>query len=266
MSTYVPTKPLDYEKASFSLRIGVGAGGRWKSGYRSSFNLDVGSTPELIWPGSEDLIFQAGASTLLVASSSAADDVGGTGARRVLIVGLDADYNSISEIVDTNGIAGTTTALSYLRLNSAVCLNVGSSEVNVGIISITSTSTTDLIGYISASQGKHLSSVVTAPKNSWLGINDFYAEVSGDDTLEILFESRHPGDAWRTISALIVPNAGNISRHWHDSSPVMIQPESDVRIIASKIGGGQSASCSVSYSFYVIDSREIPLTDDLDNI
>lgn len=264
--TYEPTRPLDYQSAPFGLRISTGSGGRWDSGYRSSFDLDVDNNPGLVWPLSADMVFQTSASTLIATSSDAADTLLGTGARRILIIGLDADHKVISEIIDTNGLTGTTTTLAYLRLNVAICLNVGTAENNVGDISIASTGTADIIGYIPKELGKHISSVVTVPENRWMGITDFYAEVAGNDTLEILLESRHPGDSWRALEVLIVPTAGTTRRQWSLTAPIMIQPKSDVRIIAQKVGGGQATSCSVSYNFYTIDSREVPLTDDLADI
>ncbi len=266
MTIYDPTRPLDFQSADFSLRLGVGTGGRWNAGYRSSFDLDVDNIPSLVWPPSVALIFQAIESTVSLVSTDAADTLLGTGGRRILLTGLDGNFNSISEILEMDGLTPVISILSYLRINSAVVLNVGTANQNVGDISISSVGTTDLMAFIGTGLGKHLSPVITAPNNLWLGITNFWAEVAGDDTLEVLFQSRHVGDSWRSIVAIIVPNAGNVGRNWNETSPVMIQPTSDVRIVANKIGEGQATSCSVGYNFFTIDSREVPLTDDLANI
>jgi hypothetical protein len=66
------------------------------------------------------------ASTLEVISLSGDDDVAGTGARKIKIVGLNASWEEIEEEVDTNGLlASTPTTNSFLRVNDAYVTESG---------------------------------------------------------------------------------------------------------------------------------------------
>lgn len=64
-----------------------------------------------------------------------------TGARTVLVTGVDATYAEISETVILNGTSSVNTVNSYLRINSMEVLTVGSGGVPAG--NITATAATD---------------------------------------------------------------------------------------------------------------------------
>ena len=59
--------------------------------------------------------YLAAASLLQVSSGSANDTAAGTGARTVTIVGLDANYNVISETLTMNGVTPVQTVNSYFH-------------------------------------------------------------------------------------------------------------------------------------------------------
>ena len=94
--------------------------------FRFGFANAIGTTPQTITT----------ATIMKVSSSSANDTSAGTGARTILVVGLDADYNSISETVILNGQSAVNTANSYLRINYTEILSVGSGAGQAGTIYI----------------------------------------------------------------------------------------------------------------------------------
>lgn len=83
------------------------------------------NTPATVWecgglyPWS---VWNAGAGVLTLSSDNAADT-----AITVLLSGLDADYNPLTEVVTVNGTTTVTTTNSFLRLNSVV--NIGSKTI-----------------------------------------------------------------------------------------------------------------------------------------
>lgn len=86
-------------------------------------------------PGSNlDITFPAAAATLGVASTSVNDTSAGTGARTVLIDGLDSNYDRMTEVITLNGQTKVTTTKSFLRINDATVLTVGSLGWNEGTI------------------------------------------------------------------------------------------------------------------------------------
>ena len=102
----------------------------------SGYNSDVDSAAyEMITPVG-NLSYPAAALQMTVSSSSANDTSAGTGARTVLITGLDADYNVISESVTLNGQTAVTTTNSFLRINSMLVATAGTGLANAGAIYI----------------------------------------------------------------------------------------------------------------------------------
>jgi hypothetical protein len=89
---------------------------------------------ETVWPHGGILGFPSSAIQLSVSSGSADDTALGTGARTVYLEGLDANYNTISEIVTLSGQTAVTTTKSYLHINSCYVLSAGSGNSAAGTI------------------------------------------------------------------------------------------------------------------------------------
>ena len=104
-------------------------------------NPVVGTTYETLWDYGGLYSYPASALSLSAVSSSAADTM------PLLIIGLDANYWPIQEVVTLNGTSAVTTAKAFLRVNQAVIL----SGENAGNITITNDGT--VVSYISATKG-----------------------------------------------------------------------------------------------------------------
>ena len=98
------------------------------------YNPDVDTSEESVWPDGGTVPHPTTASVLKVSSSSADDTVLGTGARTVVIVGLDGSYNQVSETVTLDGQTEVNTTNSYLYVNQFYVASVGSGGVNAGNI------------------------------------------------------------------------------------------------------------------------------------
>jgi len=101
----------------------------------AGYNSDVDQSWEMITPVG-NLSYPAAALQMKVSSADADDTSAGTGARTVLITGLDADYAVISETVTMNGQTAVTTTNSFLRVNSMLVTTAGTSLANEGVIYI----------------------------------------------------------------------------------------------------------------------------------
>ena len=98
-------------------------------GYQAS----VTTTSIPVWENATTYTYITNASTLTLASSSASDDT----VAKVLINGLDANFNQISETLQMNGVTGVTTLNSYYRVNSMVLVSAGTGQTtNVGTITL----------------------------------------------------------------------------------------------------------------------------------
>jgi hypothetical protein len=99
-------------------------------------NTNVGTGFSTIWSGGSSTLYTypSSATVLEISSASANDTAAGTGARTVLVNGLDANYNEQSEIVSLNGQTAVNTVGSYLRFHSLDVLTVGSGGTAAGIL------------------------------------------------------------------------------------------------------------------------------------
>ncbi|MCK5342167.1 MAG: hypothetical protein KAR20_02120, partial [Candidatus Heimdallarchaeota archaeon] len=79
-------------------------------------STDLTTTEKTVWSGPGIYVYPTAAIQMTVSSSDVDDTAAGAGMRKVLIGGLDADYNQISEIVTLNGQTPVTTVNSYFRV------------------------------------------------------------------------------------------------------------------------------------------------------
>lgn len=100
------------------------------------FNPDVDTTQVSVWPLPSLITFPASALQMTVSSTSANDTSAGTGARTVVVQGLDANYNEVSETVTMNGQTAVTMTASLIRINYAYVLTAGSGNSAAGDIYI----------------------------------------------------------------------------------------------------------------------------------
>jgi hypothetical protein len=119
----------------FDLNVSSGAlSPSYKQVYKFGTNSNVGNSVETIWQQGGLYSYPPSASTMTVSSSDVNDTSAGTGARTVLISGLDASYNEASETIILNGQTAVTTVNSYIRVNRAIVLTAGSGGANAGNI------------------------------------------------------------------------------------------------------------------------------------
>jgi hypothetical protein len=98
-------------------------------------NTNVATSNETVWIGSSGVYaFPTAAAVMKISSSSNDDDAAGTGARTVLVSGLNADYAPVEEIVALDGQTAVNTTNSYIRVNKMVVLTAGSGGTSVGNI------------------------------------------------------------------------------------------------------------------------------------
>jgi hypothetical protein len=136
VSTFYPSITSERRHEDFTLQVARGQVPGHRNVTVFGYNPDVDTTEATVWPHSGLIAHPAAAIQMKVSSTNAADTSAGTGARTVLIQGLDADYNEISEVVALNGQTAVTTANSYLRINYASVATAGSGLSAAGDIYI----------------------------------------------------------------------------------------------------------------------------------
>ena len=223
-------------------------------------DIDAGDTADDIWDGTGSYAFPAAAAAMKISSSSAADDVGSTGALTVRVVGLDASWNEVVQDVSMDGQTGVTIPTSLIRVYRAYVLTVGTGGVNAGDIWIgTGTITTGVpaVKYagILATHGQTLMAIYTVPANATgATIWNWYGTVSSvaSSRATLALQTREFGSGWRTRDSRSVAG-GSSGLPWPIYQGVKVLPKCDIRI--------RALSCGVNNST-IEAGFDLELTDD----
>lgn len=141
----------------------------------TGYNSDVDS-------GADETVWSAGGlypwsvwntARVVTAVSTSTSDTGS-----VVVSGLDADFNPVTEEIDFSGTTPATGSVLFKRVNSAYYKN-GSAN-NVGTITLTANSIT--VGVIEAGIGQTLNGIYTVPAGytAYLLVGDFSVQ-KGED-------------------------------------------------------------------------------------
>ena len=106
--------------------------------FGSNSDIDTGSVPETVWSTGGLYVFPTTSGSISVVSSSANDAAAGTGARTIVVEGLDENYREITETFTMDGINPVNSSLwnNWLRVYRAFVTIAGTGEVNAGDITI----------------------------------------------------------------------------------------------------------------------------------
>lgn len=179
------------------------------------------------------------ASTLTVDRASASD-----AGKTITIIGLDANYNQISENVTLTNATGNPTTQSFIRVYRAYMYN--GSETNVDDIDIKISTT--IIARISAEKGQTLMSVYTVPAGytAYLTQGVMSLKSGADATGE--FFVRYGGESAFRIAHTFEVASAEYFYAFH--VPFRVPEKSDIDVRASV--RSNNARVTAAYDFYLI--------------
>lgn len=137
---------------------------------------------QILWEstGTTAYVYPTSAQQMNVKSSSATD----TGTAQVLISGLGATWNLLTETVTLNGTTDVTTTNSFLRINSIAIVTPATGQTsNVGLITVKNTANTVTYAQITATYGRSSMSLYSVPSGYTLyvsAINIYSGDASGN--------------------------------------------------------------------------------------
>lgn len=175
--TYIGSKEYFFE-------ISQGNVGSLKSLVLHGHNSDVDSgAAEDIWGAGGQLVPLPSAETMNIVSTSTNDDGSpvGTGARTVEVTGLNGSHALTTETVTMNGTTNVLTANSYLYIRSLRVLTAGSTNSNVGMITVKASTAATIQSSIHAAQGMSHGSqyVVPASTTAYIAGTQLWGSTSG---------------------------------------------------------------------------------------
>ena len=123
-----------------------------------NITLDTADGDADLWGCGGNLSYLTVAETLDVVSTDANDTSAGTGARGIVILGVDASFNPISDVVILDGLTPVESNVAFYRITGVFVTSAGSSLTNEGVINLTSSISASIqccidIGYSTGVQG-----------------------------------------------------------------------------------------------------------------
>ena len=146
-----------------------------------------------------------------VVSSSTDDDAAGIGMQSIELRGLDGSGVEQSEIVIMDGTTAVDTTLSYLRMDKVDGEDVGSTGVNVGVITVRQkTTTTNIFAVVPIGYGGTMIGAFTIPASKVGFINNWFGALSGITVADsgLRLYKREPGKSWRVMEELTLKASG----------------------------------------------------------
>lgn len=219
------------------------------------YNPDVDTSEESVWPDGGTVPHPTSASVLKISSSDANDTSAGTGARTVVIGGVDGDYNVVSETVTLNGQTAVNTTNSYLYVNSFYVATAGSGGVNAGNINAgTGTVTAGVpavlydiiaIGYNSRTTGHYC---VPAGYTGYMVEGIITTGQASGSTSVTAFLKQHGTDGLIRVGAVATLNNGSVQ---YDFDPAYAIPEKNC-VGATAIGAATNNSVSSFFNIILV--------------
>lgn len=210
---------------------------------------NVSNTYNILNPSDRtDLTFPVSATALTVSSLSALDTSLGTGARTIVIQGLDAQYQSISEVVVLNGLNPVYTTASFYRVNKVFVLTAGSTSRNQGRIYIGNGAVTAgepalKYTYCDPFLGTNHAAMYTVKAGFQFFISHIHASVgqlSTNNNVLFKLSSRRPGAAWISNGIGVTNSTGRQVLH-----PYFALEEKTDLIVEAKTSVGTIAGSSL---------------------
>jgi hypothetical protein len=226
-----------------------------------------GSGFETIWSGADNglpAIYPTvtAAETVRVKSGgNANDDVAGSGARKVMVYGLDSSFNEISEEISLAGTsASSATTNSFIAINEVCVSEWGTFEgENSGAIIIENTSSTQGLAAINAGVGRAQSCIYTIPAGKTMYMKNISLAVGDNNTADVslysfkdLSDQTAPLTAGKTIEWEVVDYAG--ARTFSFDTYLKFEEKSFVRFDAKRNSGSGNAFISLTFDFILVDN------------
>lgn len=166
------SRGFSYDDYLYDLGFGLRPGFRRIIALGNAPSVDTAAVPVDIWTGQGIYPWMTGATSLEALSNSASDAAAGTGARTIIINGLDVNYVEISEIVTLNGATPVPLVNQYFRINGVFTVTVGSGEINAGDITIRDAGAGTTRAIMPATKGILRQSIFTVPAGWFLQVTD----------------------------------------------------------------------------------------------
>lgn len=176
-------------------------------------DIDTATDPEDVITGGGSKLFPTAASTISIVSTSASDTDGGTGINKLIISGLDSNWDILTEEVTLAGLTPVVSTNSFLRVDRMYATLSGSAQESVG--EIIATHSEGDIADIKAGEAQSLIAAYPVPRDYTLLLTSFKAALTRKSSAAIAdvhFEINTFGsNSWRVQQVIGLNNTGTSS-------------------------------------------------------
>ena len=261
MSNILDNASISQFKSSepFELQVSRGQIENHQSVVIFGYNPDIDTSLETVWPHGGVLVSPDTALQLSVSSANSDDASGGTGARTVLVGGLDENHNAIQEIVTLNGQTAVTTEGSFLHINQCEVLTTGSLKSAAGTIYFGTGVVTDgvpatIYDVIEYDYNSRLTGSYTVPAGHTAYISQGMFSVgqqAGSNPITGRLITRNGDDVSRTAAVVTINNG---SADYSFEYPIAIREKTTIE--ARSIGSSSNNSCTSMFVMVLIKEQQ----------
>lgn len=206
------------------------------------YNNSVSAGYEPVWSNSgSSYVFPSSASTLDISSTSTSDTLAGTGARKLVIEGLDSAYNPIIEQINLNGTSTVTTLQSFLRVTFAYLSEAGSGTHNIGDISIKHG--VNILGYLKATDSQTQQCITTVPDGKYFLLEKGFFSYDKNNQSSVKIFIVNNGVKRCIIN---VASSGE-QTDYLTKYPFLIPPKTDILVEAAVSTGNPTATAGIEF-------------------
>ena len=210
------------------------------------FNDAILATPaETVWPAGGIRPLPATAIALQIESASLDDTIAGTGAQKVLVKGLLADFTYVEQTIDLDGTTAVSITTPLFRIIQLVVTQAGSGNVPAGDITVTDAGT-GLITYEIIQAGSNLSrsGAFCIPKDRYGYITDTFIVGGTSREAIVTLLVRGPGSNLLVRDSLISVNDNPI--FLPNTAPARFNAGTDLVYQATGAGGGSEVEVAAT--------------------
>ena len=219
-------------------------------------DIDTGGF-ETIWNGGGSYTGHdaTAAEIVEIFSSSANDDVAGTGALTLKVFGLDTDYLEINETVVLTGATPVDTVNMYIRLNRMKVLSAGSGGMNDGTLTARQkTTTANVFAVMPIGYNQTMIAAYTIPANKDGLTMTWFATLSGKTTsnCNVRIRIREFGEVFSVKEEIAIIAAGSSANQRSYKVPKdSLTPKADIFIEAD--ASANNTAVSAGFDILLID-------------
>jgi len=209
------------------------------------------SNYEEVWNGGGTYPWSAAAERVNIRSTESNDNATGTGARTVRLFGLDASYSEITEDITLNGTTNVLTTQSFLRMQRAVILTVGSGGVNEGDIEGYQQTSGDKLIDMPATNNQTQIATWTVPAGKTFYLVDWFIGLkTGKSTDCNLFVTNGTDGVFRNQRRLVMDESN--TQTWRPY--LKVNEKSDIRVTVKASTGSHEVSSG--FNGFLVDGVE----------